>query len=252
LYHVWLSENKKRLEPSTEKTWSFFSERGVEMSTYVLMKLLESAPSRYDKGIHLLTLGALPKIYDQLVNCVKEGTQALDIGCGTGALTIRAIQRGALVKGIDINPEMLKIAQGKVDAMDLSERVILDEMGVAELDAEESESYDIVMSGLCFSELTEDEQLYALKEIKRILKPGGHFLLADEIKPQGFFKRLIYWIIKMPLVVITYLVSQTITHALNEIIGEIERAGLEIETVTFNKMENFISIIARNPEEKLS
>ena len=35
------------------------------MSIYILMKILESAPSRYDTGIRLLTLGRLDKAYDR-------------------------------------------------------------------------------------------------------------------------------------------------------------------------------------------
>ena len=74
------------------------------MSTYVLMRILESAPSRYDLGIRLLTLGKLDPVYDRLVLNIQHGQKVLDIGCGTGALTCLAAQRGAQVTGIDINP----------------------------------------------------------------------------------------------------------------------------------------------------
>jgi len=81
------------------------------MSVYILMKILESAPSRYDRGIYILTLGKLDKVYDRLTSRIKKGQTILDLGCGTGALTLRAVQKGAKVKGIDINPQMLEIAQ---------------------------------------------------------------------------------------------------------------------------------------------
>ena len=73
------------------------------MSTYVLMRILESAPRRYDLGIRLLTLTRLDKAYDRLAGYIERGQRVLDLGCGTGALTLRAAQRGAKVKGIDIN-----------------------------------------------------------------------------------------------------------------------------------------------------
>jgi len=74
------------------------------MSVYILMKILESAPSRYDRSIYILTLGKLDKIYDRLTSRIKKGQTILDLGCGTGALTLRAARKGAKVKGIDINP----------------------------------------------------------------------------------------------------------------------------------------------------
>ncbi|HUW96689.1 MAG TPA: class I SAM-dependent methyltransferase, partial [Anaerolineae bacterium] len=38
------------------------------MSTYVLMRILESAPSRYDRGLRILTLGRLDRAYDRLAS----------------------------------------------------------------------------------------------------------------------------------------------------------------------------------------
>lgn len=81
------------------------------MSTYILMKILESAPSRYDWGIRLFTPGKLAKTYDRLTTSINEGQSVLDLGCGTGALSLRAALRGAKVKAIDINPRMLEIIQ---------------------------------------------------------------------------------------------------------------------------------------------
>jgi len=117
-----------------------------------LMKILETAPGRYDKGIRILTLGRLGKAYDRLTSHIRKGQKILDLGCGTGALTIRAAQKAAKVKGIDINSQMLEIAQNRAAEANLAQNVELCEMGVAELGGEESESYDIVMSGLWFSE----------------------------------------------------------------------------------------------------
>ena len=59
---------------------------------------------------------------------------------------------------------------GNVSAADLkeaglSERIDFCEMGVAELGAERARSYDAAMSGLCFSELSEDEIAYLDKPI---------------------------------------------------------------------------------------
>lgn len=219
------------------------------MSTYILMKILESTPSRYDKGIRILTLGRLDKAYDRLTSHIKRRQSALDIGCGTGALTLRAAQKGAKVKGIDVNSQMLEIAKKRAAEAKLEQSVELCEMGVAELGGEGAESYDVVMSALCFSELTEDELIYTLKEVKRMLKPGGTLLIADEVRPKSISKRILNWLIRFPLVIITYLITQTTTNAVKNLPERIEEAGLLIESVRLSKIESFIELLGRKPKE---
>ena len=220
------------------------------MSTFILMKILESAPSRYDQGIYILTLGKLDKVYDHLTSHIKKGQTILDLGCGTGALTLRAAQKGAKVKGIDINAQMLEIAQKQVIKKNLLQNINLCEMGVAELETEKSDSYDMVMSGLCFSELSEDELIFTLKEVKRLLKPGGSLHVADEVRPKNILKRILNGIVKFPLVIITYIITQTTIHSIENLPEKIKESGLLIESVRLNNMENFIEVVAKNPKQR--
>lgn len=213
------------------------------MSTYILMKILETTPNRYDRGIRILTLGKLDKVYDRLASHIKRGQRVLDIGCGTGALTLRAAQKDAKVKGIDVNPQMLEIAQKRIGEANFTQSVEFCEMGVAELGSEESESYDVVMSGLCFSELTRDELTYALKEVKRILKPEALLLIADEVKSKSFSKKILNWLVRMPLKAITYLLTQTTTNAVENLPVKVKEAGFEIKEIRLNKMQNFIELV---------
>ncbi|HKJ30427.1 MAG TPA: corrinoid protein-associated methyltransferase CpaM [Balneolales bacterium] len=214
------------------------------MSTYVLMRILESAPDRYDKGINILSFGKLEQVYNRLVTHIKKDQKVLDIGCGTGALTLKAAAKGAVVKGIDVNPQMLEIARKRADEMNLSQNIELCEMGVAELENIESLSFDVIMSGLCFSELSEDEQTFTLKQINRILKAGGFLLVADETEPEIVLLMLLESLFRIPLKAITWLLTQTTSHAVRNLPEKVKKAGLTIDSVKLNHMKNFIELMA--------
>lgn len=220
------------------------------MSTYILMKILESAPRRYDLGIRLLTLGRLGKAYDRLTSQIKKGDRVLDLGSGPGALALRAAQKGAKVKGIDINPRMLEIAQARAEEAHLAQNIEFVEMGVVELDKEEVESFEVVMSGLCFSELTKDELRFTLKELRRILKAGGLLLIADEVRPTRIYKRILVWLLRIWLRLVVFIFTQTSTRALVSLPEKVREAGFDIVSVKLNKSETFLELIARKPGER--
>jgi len=217
------------------------------MSTYVFMKILESLPGRYDRGVRVLALGRLDPAYDRLVRPVKPGHKVLDIGCGTGALALRAARKGARVKGIDTNPRLLDIARERAAAEKLTDRLELREMGAGELGGEDGESYDAVMSGLCLSELTDDELEYVLQQAYRILKPGGRLLVADEVRPPGGWKLLVHHLVRIPLSVITWTLARGTTRALKDLPEKVGKAGFQVESVRVNGAGNFMELAARKP-----
>lgn len=219
------------------------------MSTFILMKLFESAPKMYDWGIRLLSLGRLDKIYDRIVSPIKKADRVLDLGCGTGALSLRAAERGARVKGIDINARMLEVARFRASVANISKTISFSERGVAELD-QETECYDVITAGLLFSELSEDEVIFALKEIKRILKPGGLLLIVDEVNPEKYYKRIFNGFRRLILGTLVYIFTQSFPKALKDLPGKLERMGFTIESSLKNKGENFIELVASKPKEE--
>ncbi|MFQ5740676.1 MAG: corrinoid protein-associated methyltransferase CpaM [Acidobacteriota bacterium] len=217
------------------------------MSTYVLMCILESAPRRYDLGIRLLTFGAVGRAYERLIGHVGPGDLVLDLGCGTGALTLRAAARGATVKGIDVNAEMLDIAERQSRRAGVEGRVELVEMGVAEVDGERDNTYDAVTAGLCFSELSPDELAYTLKQVRRILKPGGLLLVADEVKLRHVAIRLLHGLVRVPLTLLTYLITQQTTHPIARLAEKMADADLQVVSVHSSALRSFSEFVALKP-----
>ena len=220
------------------------------LTFFVLMKILESIPGRYDLGIRLLTLGRLDAVYDRLLLPIQPGMKALDIGCGTGALSVLAARRGAWVKGMDINPVMLEIARQRGADAGLEEKITLLEMGVAELDGEYPESYDAVIAGLSFSEISPDELRFALEHTRRILKPGGYLLVADESRPSSIVLRMLFAVLRFPLAAVTWLLTKTTTHAVQELPEKLTAVGFQVSDTQYNWLHSFICLTARKPEEQ--
>ena len=197
--------------------------------SYVYMKVLESAPQRYERGMRLLTLGRLDKVRRDIAARVKSGDQVLDIGCGTGALAAMLAHAGARVTGIDIAPPMLSQAAQRVREEGLAARVELMEMGAVDLDTMfPSEVFDVVVSTLVFSELSDDEIEYTLAECWRILLPDGQLLVADEILPDSVLGQIGTFLLRLPFVVAALMLTQNTTRRVSGLGARIAQAGFRI------------------------
>jgi ubiquinone/menaquinone biosynthesis C-methylase UbiE len=214
------------------------------MLSFLFMKLLESYPPCYDRGLRLLSLGRLAKSYDRLAAWFYPEQHVLDLGCGSGALTLRAAARGARVTGMDINPRMLALARENADRAGLSARVELYQRGVAELGGEEAESYDTVVSGLCLSELSAGELEYTLVEIRRILKPGGLFCVADEVRPVSLPGRLLQDLMRLPLAALALLSARRSTRPLIGWPQYLEGRGFRLRSCRLGGLGGFMELAA--------
>jgi ubiquinone/menaquinone biosynthesis C-methylase UbiE len=112
--------------------------------------------------------------------------RVLDLGCGTGTMAILVRQRRpeSTVVGVDGDPKVLKVARAKAAKASLS--IQFDE-SLAERLPYPDASFDRVLSSLVLHHLTRDEKLGALREVHRVLKPGGCFHLADFGPPVGWY-----------------------------------------------------------------
>jgi ubiquinone/menaquinone biosynthesis C-methylase UbiE len=113
---------------------------------------------------------------------IKPGQDVLDLGCGTGTLTLMLKQSAprAHVTGLDGDPAILAIARRKADDAGLC--VQWDE-GMAYALPYLNRSFDVVVSSLVIHHLATDNKRSAFREVHRILRPGGMFRIADFGRP---------------------------------------------------------------------
>jgi len=109
----------------------------------------------------------------------------LDVGCGTGdSLNYIAKLSKSQLYGLDISEKMLKIARKK-----LGEKAIL-KLGDVEKIPFKDKTFDYVLNTEAFHHFPNPNK--TLKEINRVLKKNGEFMLADV----NFYSNFIHWLFK--------------------------------------------------------
>jgi len=164
-----------------------------------------------DKYIPAFSYGFLTPLYDfimrwatrestfktRLVEQIKieKGHRVLDIGCGTATLTIliKKTHPDAEVIGLDGDPKILEIARSKVTRA--GQGILLNYGMVFELPYPD-DSFDRVMSSMVFHHLTRENKVRSLREVFRVLRPGGELHVADFGKPQNALMYLISLVIR--------------------------------------------------------
>lgn len=121
---------------------------------------------------------------------IRPGMRVLDLGCGTGTLTILIKQTHpeAEVVGLDGDPAVLEIARGK--AMQAGVKITLDH-GMAYQLPYSDNSFDRVLSSLVIHHLNTANKQRAMQEIYRVLQSGGELHIVDFGKPRHIYAQLI-------------------------------------------------------------
>lgn len=143
--------------------------------------------ARYDLLITLLTFGRERRFREQLLGFahLRPGESVLDIGCGTGTLAIaakRIVGNTAAVCGIDASPEMIARAQRKARRAGLD--VAFDIAQAQSLPFPDAR-FDVVLSTVMLHHLPKAGRAEAVREARRVLKPGGRLLAIDFVQSSG-------------------------------------------------------------------
>ena len=129
-------------------------------------------------GEGFLSPGGTEEIDEIVKNTILEGKSVLDIGCGCGGAALHLIKKhGAKsVQGIDPESLVIKTAQQLAKKNNLSNKAIFKCVEPGPLQYNK-ETFDVIFSKEVFLHILDKEAL--LKDVYRILKPGGLIIVSD-------------------------------------------------------------------------
>jgi SAM-dependent methyltransferase len=119
---------------------------------------------------------------------VGRAQQVLDVACGTGVVAITAARRGAKARGLDLTPALLERAKKNADIAGVDVEFI---EGDAEALPYPDAAFDVVLSQ--FGHIFAPRPAIALKEMLRVLKPGGRIAFSTW-PPEHFTGRMFAFI----------------------------------------------------------
>jgi len=127
---------------------------------------------------------------------VPDGATVIDLGCGTGTLTIWLKQQypGARIIGLDADPAILDYARTKARAAGVEIEFVdgyANELPFGDGSAER------VVSSLFFHHLQPAEKRAALSEVFRVLCPGGELHISDWGAPASFLMRALFFPVRL-------------------------------------------------------
>ncbi|HKE97272.1 MAG TPA: methyltransferase domain-containing protein [Povalibacter sp.] len=148
----------------------------------------------YDPFTRLLGIDGLRmSLLDQAA--LQSHFRVLDVGCGTGSLAvlIKRLYSTVDVTGVDPDPKALARAERKARRASVSVRF---DRGFADALPYSGATFDRVFSSLMFHHIPRNDKEQSLREIRRVLRPGGRLEFLDMANPashsHGLFGRLIH------------------------------------------------------------
>lgn len=189
--------------------------QGMQEHTYPIMYEVEDAHWWY-AGRRRIIASFLQQICGELHSSQPD---ILDIGCGTGA-NLELLEKFGQVEGVDISPEALSFCRERG-----FENVRL---GAAEQLPCEDGSFDIVTALDVIEHL--DDDLSSLREMRRVLRPGGYVLLF------------------VPAFMFLWGVQDDVSnhrrrYTLKSLVKVVKAAGFKVERATYANLSFFAPIL---------
>jgi ubiquinone/menaquinone biosynthesis C-methylase UbiE len=139
----------------------------------------------YDMMVMMMMMGHQKAVRNTCINLagIQPGDHVLEIGCGTGSLTMLAKRKAGesgVVVGIDPLQEMREIATRKARKAKLE---ITFQAGELEHIPYPDGSFDVVLASFMIFHTDDATRQEGLNEVCRVIKPGGRFLIVDPQAP---------------------------------------------------------------------
>lgn len=147
--------------------------------------MFNSIAGKYDFLNHFLSFGIDRSWRKKLVRrVVKSGARnVLDVACGTGDVAIALKKKGIDVSGVDISEQMLAIARKKAPDIPFL-------YGDASCLDFPEDSFDCIT--IAFGIRNFDNRPTCIRELHRVLKPGGKICIAEFSVPRNRLWRALY------------------------------------------------------------
>jgi ubiquinone/menaquinone biosynthesis C-methylase UbiE len=134
----------------------------------------------YDVGVEFLFGGTADIMRRQAIPPLRDTTprSILDVACGTGRTLaqLRAAMPDAELVGLDLSPYYLEEARATVgDGVELVQ-------GNAEAMPMADASFDAIVSVFLFHELPRNARRNVMREMFRVLRPGGRLVILDSVQ----------------------------------------------------------------------
>ncbi len=148
--------------------------------------MFDAIAPRYDTLNRVLSLGIDRRWRKKAIAWVREHNprRVLDVATGTADLAIAAIElEPEKVVGVDISEEMLNVGREKIAKLGLSDRITL-RRGDSEKLPFSDRQFDVVL--VAFGVRNFEHLQKGLKEMRRVLRPGGALVVLEFSRPRRF------------------------------------------------------------------
>jgi ubiquinone/menaquinone biosynthesis C-methylase UbiE len=206
---------------------------------------MEKMVPAYDSYMRKMTFGREDILRETTINLagVKPGDRVLEVGCGTGTLTLAAKRRtgpSGKVFGIDIIPGMIELSQRK--AAQAGEDVTFQSGSIDDIPFSANQ-FDVVMCSFMIFHMSELMRRKGIAEIHRVLKPEGRLLVLDlALPPQP-----------LPRAIARMLFGGMLQHDLRELLPLMDASGfsdVEIAPADFRVLGLSILAFVRGSARK--